>query len=406
MKFDQKSSDKLFSKAKELIPGGIFGHYKYAVRNEGPKFFSKAKDAYFWDVDGNKFIDLICGWGPMILGYNNPVIDKAAQEQYSLGNTVSVASPVMIELAETLVDTVEIAEWALFGKNGGDSTQLAVMISRQETGKDKVLKIDGGYHGANGWMQREGSPGTIDSDSSEVISIPWNNIEEFDSAISTFENEIACFISSPFHHPTSEDNVLPKKGYWEHIQKVCNEKNIIIIVDDVRTGFRIDLAGSNKAFNFSPDLVCLGKAIANGYPISALVGKNYLKEAANKVYFSGTQFFNSAPMAAAIATINELKNIDATSLMNHHGNDLKNKMISMAKSFDVDLRVTGVPSMPYFRIENDDKELHFKWVDNCLAKGIYMTSYHNHFLSAVHRESEIDLIVSLASKAFEEIIEV
>mgnify|MGYP006257062153 FL=1 len=119
----------------------------------------------------------------------------------------------MIELAETLVDTVEIAEWALFGKNGGDSTQLAVMISRQETGKNKVLKIDGGYHGANGWMQREGSPGTIDSDSSEVVSIPWNNIEEFDAAISKFENEIACFISSPFHHPTSEDNVLPKKGY-------------------------------------------------------------------------------------------------------------------------------------------------------------------------------------------------
>ena len=405
MKYEQKSSDKLFSRAKELIPGGIFGHYKYAVRNEGPKFFSKAKDAYFWDVDGNKFIDLICGWGPMILGYNNPIIDKAAQEQYSLGNTVSVASPVMIELAETLVDTVEIAEWALFGKNGGDSTQLAVMISRQETGKDKVLKINGGYHGANGWMQREGSPGTIDSDSSEVISIPWNNIEEFDAVISKFENEIACFISSPFHHPTSEDNVLPKKGYWEHIQKVCNEKNIIIIVDDVRTGFRIDLAGSNKAFNFSPDLVCLGKAIANGYPISALVGKNYLKEAANKVYFSGTQFFNSAPMAAAIATINELKNIDATSLMNYHGKDLKNKMISMAKNYDIDLKVTGVPSMPYFRIENDDKELHFKWVDNCLAKGIYMTSYHNHFLSAVHKESEIDLIVNLASKALEEVVE-
>ena len=406
MKYEQKSSDKLFSKAKELIPGGLFGHYKYAVRHEGPKFFSKAKDAYFWDVDGNKFIDLICGWGPMILGYNNPIIDKAAQKQYSLGNTVSVASPVMIELAETLVDTVEIAEWALFGKNGGDSTQLAVMISRQETGKDKVLKINGGYHGANGWMQREGSPGTIDSDSSEVISIPWNNIEEFDSVISKFENEIACFISSPFHHPTSEDNVLPKKGYWEHIQKVCNEKNIIIIVDDVRTGFRIDLAGSNNAFNFSPDLVCLGKAIANGYPISALVGKNYLKESANKVYFSGTQFFNSAPMAAAIATINELKKIDATSLMNHHGNDLKSKMISMAKSYDIDLKVTGVPSMPYFRIENEDQELHFKWVDNCLSKGIYMTSYHNHFLSAVHRESEIDLIVNLASKALEDVIEV
>ena len=111
-------------------------------------------------------------------------------------------------------------------------------------------------------------------------------------------------------------------------------------------------------------------------------------------------------MAAAIATINELKKIDATSLMNHHGNDLKSKMISMAKSYDIDLKVTGVPSMPYFRIENEDQELHFKWVDNCLSKGIYMTSYHNHFLSAVHRESEIDLIVNLASKALEEVIEV
>ena len=405
MKLKQKSSDKLFSRAKELIPGGIFGHYKYAVRKEGPKFFSKAKDAYFWDVDGNKYIDLICGWGPMILGYNNPVVDKAAQNQYSFGNTVSVASPVMIELAETLIETVEIAEWALFGKNGGDSTQLAVMISRQETGKDKVLMIEGGYHGANGWMQREGSPGTIKSDSSEVISVSWNSIEEFDSAISKYENEIACFISSPFHHPTSEDNVLPEKGYWEHIERVCNEKNIILIVDDVRTGFRIDLAGSNKAFNFSPDLVCLGKAIANGYPISALVGKSQLKDAANKVYFSGTQFFNSAPMAAAIATLNELKNINAISSMNHHGKVLKEKITSMAKSYDVDLRVTGVPSMPYFRIESEDKELHSRWVDSCLAKGIYMTSYHNHFLSAVHREKEIDLIVNLASKALEESIE-
>ena len=403
--YKQKKSDKFLIRAKELIPGGIFGHYKYAVRSKGPKFFSKAKDAYFWDIDGNKFIDLICGWGPMILGYNNSIIDKAAQDQYSLGNTVSIASPVMIELAETLVDTIDIAEWALFGKNGGDSTQLAVMISRQETGRKKVLKINDGYHGANGWMQKKGSPGTIDSDSSEVLSISWNSIKEFDSIISENENEIACFISSPFHHPTSQDNVLPEKGYWEHIQKVCNSKNIILIVDDVRTGFRIDLAGSNNAYNFSPDLVCLGKAIANGYPISALVGKDYLREAANKVYFSGTQFFNSAPMAAALATINELKKIDATSIMNFHGKILKEKMISMAKSYGFNLKVTGVPSMPYFKIESNDQTLHNRWVDACLANGIYMTSYHNHFLSAVHLEKEINLIVNLASKALEQVTE-
>jgi glutamate-1-semialdehyde 2,1-aminomutase len=401
MKLKQEASDKLFSRAKEIIPGGIFGHYKYAVREEGPKFFSKAKDAYFWDVDGNKYVDLICGWGPMILGYNNPIIDKAAQSQYSSGNTVSIASPVMIDLAETLVDMVDIADWALFGKNGGDSTQLAVMISREETGRKKVLKITGGYHGANGWMQDKGSAGTIDSDRAEVISIPWNSIEDFDSAISNFGDEIACFISSPYDHPTSKDSSLPNKGYWEHIQKVCNKKNILIIVDDVRTGFRINLAGSNKAFNFSPDLVCLGKAIANGYPISALVGKDSLRDAANKVYFSGTQFFNSAPMAASKATLEELKKQNAVECMNYHGELLKKGLISTAKDHGFDLRVTGVPAMPYFRIEHENKKLHSIWSDECLSRGIYLTSYHNHFLSMAHGEEEVNLIIKIASEAFD-----
>ena len=123
------------------------------------------------DNDGNKYLDLICGWGPMILGYNNSKIDKAARTQYDLGNTVSVASPVMVELAETLTDMVDMADWALFGKNGGDSTQLAIMVARAETGKSKILKIKDGYHGANGWMQNKNNPGIINSDSEEVLSI-------------------------------------------------------------------------------------------------------------------------------------------------------------------------------------------------------------------------------------------
>ena len=235
MKLKQKKSDELFLKAQELIPGGIFGHYKFAVREEGPKFFSKAKNAYFWDIDGNKYLDLICGWGPMILGYNNSKIDKAARTQYDLGNTVSVASPVMVELAETLTDLIDIADWALFGKNGGDSTQLAIMVARAETGKTKILKIKDGYHGANGWMQNKNNPGIIDSDSEEVLSISWNDLDEFDEMISSFGSEIACFISSPYDHPTSKDSSLPKEGYWKHIEKKCSENNIVLIVADVST---------------------------------------------------------------------------------------------------------------------------------------------------------------------------
>ena len=403
MKLKQKKSDELFLKAQELIPGGIFGHYKFAVREEGPKFFSKAKNAYFWDIDGNKYLDLICGWGPMILGYNNSKIDKAARTQYDLGNTVSVASPVMVELAETLTDMVDIADWALFGKNGGDSTQLAVMVARAETGKTKILKIKDGYHGANGWMQNKNNPGIINSDSEEVLSISWNDLDEFDEMISSFGSEIACFISSPYDHPTSKDSSLPKEGYWKHIEKKCSENNIVLIVDDVRTGFRIDLKGSHNAFGFSPDLVCLGKAMANGYPISALVGKASLKDAADKVYFSGTQFFNSAPMAASKATLEELQNLNAIEIMNTNGLKLKDDLSSAAKSFGLEIKVSGVPSMPYFKIEDQPKDFHVDWTDECLSRGLYLTSYHNHFLSVAHGEAEINEIVRIASEAFEAI---
>ena len=403
MKLKQKKSDELFLKAQELIPGGIFGHYKFAVREEGPKFFSKAKNAYFWDIDGNKYLDLICGWGPMILGYNNSKIDKAARTQYDLGNTVSVASPVMVELAETLTDMVDIADWALFGKNGGDSTQLAIMVARAETGKSKILKIKDGYHGANGWMQNKNNPGIINSDSEEVLSISWNDLDEFDEMISSFGSEIACFISSPYDHPTSKDSSLPKEGYWKHIEKKCSENNIVLIVDDVRTGFRIDLKGSHNAFGFSPDLVCLGKAMANGYPISALVGKASLKDAANKVYFSGTQFFNSAPMAASKATLEELQNLNAIEIMNTNGLKLKDDLSTAAKAFGLEIKVSGVPSMPYFKIEDQTKDFHVDWTDECLSRGLYLTSYHNHFLSVAHGEAEINEIVRIASEAFEAI---
>ena len=138
--YEVKKSEALLKKAKEVIPGGIFGHYKYAIRDTGPKFFSRAEGAYFWDIDDNKYIDLMCAYGPSILGYKNPEVEEAANSQDSEGNTVSLASPVMVDLASNLVEMVDAADWALFGKNGGDSTSLAVMVAREATGKERPLR--------------------------------------------------------------------------------------------------------------------------------------------------------------------------------------------------------------------------------------------------------------------------
>ena len=399
--YEVKKSDEYFTKAKKVIPGGIFGHYKYAVRESGPKFFSKSEGAYFWDLDDNRYVDLMCGYGPSILGYNHPEVEEAFKSSSDKGNTVSIASPVMVDLASKLVDMVDIADWALFGKNGGDATSLAVMIAREFTGKKKIIKIDDGYHGVAPWMQDKNRPGVIASDSEHVIKIKWNDLEELENLLGQDNNDIACFISSPYDHPVSRDNSLPNEGYWEKVTSLCKAHGILTIVDDVRSGFRINLKGSNVAFGFSPDMICFGKAIANGHPLASLVGKEEIKTAAERVYFTGTQFFSAPPMAAAIATLNELEKVDAPTKLIDYGKKLNARLEAVASERGFNLVSSGIPSMPYYRLEGQSFETHIKWIDECVKRGVYMLSYHNHFISLAHKEEDIDFIESAARQAFE-----
>ena len=398
--YKMKKSHNLLERAKKVIPGGVFGHYKYAIREAGPVFFSRAKGAHFWDIDDNRYIDLMCAYGPAILGYNHPEVDEAAKTQYGLGNTVSLASPVMVDLATTLVDMVDAAEWALFGKNGGDSTNLAVMIARAATGKEKIVKVRDGYHGVASWMQEKGRPGTISSDAEHVLTVEWNDLQSFEEILVNHSDEIACFISSPYNHPVFRDNELPKEGYWQKVSALCKQHGIVLIVDDVRAGFRINLSGSNVAYGFTPDLICFGKAIANGYPLSALVGSNALKEAAEEVYFTGTQFFSAPPMAAAQATLLELKKSDAANKMTDYGTKLKSSLIEVAKEFGYKFIVSGVPAMPYFRLAEVETKVHFSWIDECVKRGVYMLGYHNHFISTAHSEEDLETVIQVAKEAF------
>ena len=398
--YEVKKSDEFFKKAKEVIPGGIFGHYKYAVRDSGPKFFSKSEGAYFWDLDDNRYVDLMCGYGPSILGYNHPEVEEAFKSSSEKGNTVSVASPVMVDLAAKLVEMVDIADWALFGKNGGDATSLAVMIAREFTGKKKIIKIDDGYHGVAPWMQDKDRPGIISSDSEHVLKVKWNDISSLEKLL-TQNNDIACFISSPYDHPVMRDNSLAETGYWETVTKLCKKHNVLTIVDDVRAGFRINLRGSNVSFNFEPDMICFGKAIANGHPLAALVGKESLREAAESVYFTGTQFFSGPPMAAALATLNELEKVDAPSVLIKYGEKLNQRLESIASEKGFNLIASGMPSMPYYRLEGVSFETHIKWIDECVKRGVYMLAYHNHFVSLAHSEEDIDFIEAAAKQAFE-----
>jgi glutamate-1-semialdehyde 2,1-aminomutase len=395
------NSEALLSRARTVIPHGIYGHYRGALGDNRPCFFESSGGSRFTDVDGNTYIDWVCAYGPMILGYNHPAVEHAASQQAAKGNTVSLAAPVMIELAETLVDMVQGAQWALFGKNGADATVLAVMIARAATGRRMVVKIDGGYHGTAAWMQAPGSPGTIDEDQSLVISIPWNDLDALRDAISRHGADIAAFISSPYHHPVRAENALPADGYWPSVEQLCRDAGIVTIVDDVRAGFRIDLAGSHAAYGFQPDLMCLGKALGNGHPISALLGADALRPAAEDTFYTGTQFFNAAPMAAALATIRELAAVDAANVITEIGNRLNRGLVDVAAAHGHNLLVSGVPGMPFYRIDGEGGGALLKrWVAECSRRGAYLLSYHNNFVSAAHTDTDLEETWAIADDAF------
>lgn len=307
-------SQKLFQRAARVIAGGIFGHFSPAPLVPPaayPFYTDRAKGSRIWDVDGNEFIDYMCAYGPMILGYGHPGVEKAAAAQLGRGNLTTGAPAVMVELAEYLTTLVPFAGWAFFAKNGGDVTNFAVMIARDATERKKVVMIKGGYHGVAGWMQAPGHHGPIEEDQRHIIRIPWNDTAAFERAVEANPGQIAAFIATPYFVPVFADNELPADGYWERIESLCRREGILLVLDDIRHGFRLSLAGSHAAFGFTPDLSCIGKAMANGYPISALLGKPELKQVAARVFHTGSFWFEAVSMAAALATLKELKRLDA-----------------------------------------------------------------------------------------------
>ncbi|PZC41995.1 MAG: glutamate-1-semialdehyde 2,1-aminomutase [Chloroflexi bacterium] len=395
-------SQELYRRAQQVIPKGVSGHYGYAVDAESPVFFESSGGSRFIDIDGNSYVDWMCAYGPMILGYNHPIVDEAAQRQMAAGNTVSLAGPVMVELAEHLVQMVSGVDWALFGKNGADSTGLAVMVARAATGRKYIVKVDGGYHGSAPWMQATGSPGTVAEDQALVCSVPWNDAAALQRAIDAHPDDVACFISSPYHHPVFADNVLPADGYWAAVEAMCRRAGVVLIVDDVRAGFRINLAGSHVAYGFQPDLVCFGKALGNGYPIAALTGTDALRDAATETFYTGTQFFNAAPMAAALATLQQLAEVDAAQRITETGERLSRGLVEAAAAHGYELRASGVPGMPYYRVLSDaGPAFHARWIAECVKRGAYLLSYHNAFVSTAHSDADLERTWEISDRAFQ-----
>lgn len=404
--YNFKKSQELYARACKVIPSGLYGHQGPAEGcwippTSWPFFTDHAKGSYFWDVDGNKYIDYMCAYGPNVLGYNDPDVDGAALAQAKLENCVTTPSTKILEFAEYLVDTVASADWAFFMKNGNDTTQGAIMCARAYTHRKKIIFVNGFYHGVSMWTQKVDYPGVLPEDVANNLYVDWNDFEGLKKVVEENEGEIAAFISTPYLHGNFADNVLPADGYWQKVRNLCTEKGIVLIVDDVRAGFRLDIAGSDHYYGFEADMICFCKALANGYNVSALCGKDFLKNTVSSMSYTGSYWLSAVPFAAGIACIEKMKRLDCPKLLIDKGTRLKKELIKAATDYGFDLHISGIPSLFYLRIANDNNlMLHQEWIAECVRRGVFFTNHHNHFINAALTDADINETVDIAREAF------
>lgn len=399
-------SQEIFERAVRVIPAGVPGHLGpsdgcFIPRSAFPLFSERAEGTRFWDADGNEFIDYMCGYGPNVLGYGDPDVAAAAQAQARKEDVVSIPSSIMVDFAELLVDAVASADWAFFAKNGGDATTLAIMTARAATGRRRIVFIEGYYHGVAPWTQKLDYPGVLDTDVQGNIEVPWNDVAALRRVFSEHCGEIAALIAQPYMHGNFVDNVLPAEGYWTQVRALCDEFGVVLICDDVRAGWRLDLAGSDHFYGFEADLICFCKAIANGYNVSALCGKDSLKEAVASITFTGSYWMSAVPFAAGIATITKLAQLDAPRLFRELGSALTSGLVDVAASHGLTLVASGEPALFYLRIADDPSlMLHQRWIAECVRRGVFLTSHHNHFINAALTMPDIARTLEVADEAF------
>jgi glutamate-1-semialdehyde 2,1-aminomutase len=404
--YEHPKSREAFARATRVIPSGVYGHLGpaegcYTPVEAFPFYSSKAEGPYVWDLDGNRFIDYMCAYGPNVLGYNDPDVDAAAAEQRALGDCTTLPSTKMVEFAELLVDTVASADWAFFAKNGNDVTTLAVMTARAYTHRKKIVFFKGYYHGVSPWTQKIDYAGVIEEDVMHNIYVPWNDLDTLRKVFKENEGQIAAVISQPYMHGNFMDNVMPAPGFWQEVRKMCTENGTVLVVDDVRAGFRLDIAGSDHYFGFEADLICFCKALANGYNVSALCGKEFLKNTVSGMSYTGSYWLSAVPFAAGIACINKMKRLDMPRILIEKGEKLKSGLITAAEQSGFDLRVTGAPSLFYLRIADDPTlMLHQEWIAECVKRGVFFTNHHNHFINAALTDADIAETVDIAEEAF------
>jgi glutamate-1-semialdehyde 2,1-aminomutase len=412
-------SEKLFQQAQALIPGGVNSPVR-AFRSVGgtPRFIERGEGACIWDADGNRYIDYVLSWGPLALGHAHPAVVKALQEAVTRGTSYGAPTELESQLAQLVIDLVPSVEMIRFVNSGTEATMSALRLARATTGREKIIKFAGCYHGhADMLLVQAGSgvatlglpdsPGVPESTAAHTLTAPFNDLESVRQLFAQNPGQIAAVIVEPI--AANMGFVLPQDGFLLGLQELCRENGALFILDEVMTGFRVAPGGAQQRWNLDPDLTCLGKVIGGGLPVGAYAGKREIMEKvapAGPMYQAGTLSGNPLAMTAGLVTIWTLIEPGVFERVEQQTETLARGIEAAAQAAEIPvqvgscgtmfgfyfLREAGVKITNYAEAkQHADTERYGKFFHAMLDAGVYLapSQFEAAFVSTAHGDGEI-----------------
>jgi len=423
-------SQKLWKEAGKYLIGGVNSPVRaFKAVGGSPIFMERAEGPCLFDVDGRRYYDYVGSWGPMILGHAHPSVVSALQEAVVRGTSFGTPTEAEVRLAELIVRMVPSIERVRLVNSGTEATMSAIRLARGYSGRDKIVKVEGCYHGhVDSLLVKAGSgattlgipdsKGVTSSVAQDTITVPFNNINAIKGVLEDHARQIAAVILEPV--PGNMGVVLPEKGYLEELRVLTDCFDVLLIFDEVMTGFRLAPGGAQQLYGVKPDLTCLGKIIGGGLPVGAFGGRKEIMEylaPAGPVYQAGTLSGNPLAMAAGIKTLELLQEKGVYERLEAQGKKLARGIRKAAQDTKQDLQVHQVGSMlcPFFTSQkvvdyttaktcNTQHYARFFWA--LLELGVYVppSQFESHFVSIAHDDEVIDKTIEAVQKAMRSII--
>jgi glutamate-1-semialdehyde aminotransferase len=351
-------------------------------------------------VDGNEYIDFLCAYGPIILGYVEDEINDAAKAQMDKGFCFSLVQPLQNELEQRLADIMPCGEQTILVKTGSDATNAAVRAMRAYTGRDKIARC--GYHGWGDWCVEHhgGVPAAV---TALTVEFGYGDIAELERVFAENPDEIAGVIITPVGHPMAKPIMAPPDGYLQAVVDLAHKHGAVVTFDEIRTGFRVSMGGASERYGVTPDLTTVGKAMANGYSIAALVGKRevmgvYVKDA----FLSSTYFPNSLEMAASMKCLEILEREKVQDAIWERGTRFLDKLGALVEKSGVPVTKSGIPPMPFLTFDKVDehyKERRTEFYTQCIRRGLFVQPYHHWYICYRHTEADLQRALDVVEES-------